>query len=176
MCRRVVIGADEYMHHGYILYDQLLRVWALELAGVMLHDDRWVTKAAQIRVLLQQNFWNNQQSELYSPNLKHQLENAPMSFWFLGFNPSRIYPQFDLQANTLALLLNLGDEIQTRTVIDVIAGFEASMKSLIPSFYTTIRKTDADMAELRNNYAYQFRNHPFEFHNGGLWPVWNGGW
>jgi glycogen debranching enzyme len=30
------------------------------------------------------------------------------------------------------------------------------------------------MHELENNYAYQFRNLPHEFHNGGLWPVWNG--
>ena len=25
--------ADEYLQHGYILFDQLLRIWALELAG-----------------------------------------------------------------------------------------------------------------------------------------------
>jgi hypothetical protein len=25
-------------------------------------------------------------------------------------------------------------------------------------------------AELRNNYAYSFRNMPHQFHNGGLWP------
>ena len=30
------------------------------------------------------------------------------------------------------------------------------------------------MRELENNYAYTFRNRPHEFHNGGLWPVWNG--
>jgi glycogen debranching enzyme len=30
------------------------------------------------------------------------------------------------------------------------------------------------MKLLANNYAYQFRNKPHTFHNGGLWPVWNG--
>ena len=30
------------------------------------------------------------------------------------------------------------------------------------------------MEELKNNYAYNFRNFPHQFHNGGLWPVWNG--
>ena len=30
------------------------------------------------------------------------------------------------------------------------------------------------MRELESNYAYTFRNNPHEFHNGGLWPVWNG--
>ena len=30
------------------------------------------------------------------------------------------------------------------------------------------------MDELKNNFAYRFRNKPGEFHNAGLWPVWNG--
>ena len=34
--------------------------------------------------------------------------------------------------------------------------------------------TDWEMKELESNYAYTFRNKPHEFHNGGLWPVWNG--
>ncbi len=45
---------------------------------------------------------------------------------------------------------------------------------MLPSFYPVIKDGDAAMKELKNNYAYRFRNLPYEFHNGGLWCVWNG--
>jgi glycogen debranching enzyme len=45
---------------------------------------------------------------------------------------------------------------------------------MLPSFYPAITPADDDMKELLNNYAYTFRNKPHQFHNGGLWPVWNG--
>ncbi len=36
--------ADEYIQHGYILYDQLLRVWALELAALYYHREEYFYK------------------------------------------------------------------------------------------------------------------------------------
>ena len=45
---------------------------------------------------------------------------------------------------------------------------------MLPSFYPTILDGDDDMKELIGNYAYTFRNKPYQFHNGGLWAVWNG--
>lgn len=167
--------ADEYIQHGYILYDQLLRLWALRSAAALFNRSDWQADAEQLKLLIQTNFWNNQQMEgLYSIQLKNHLEKAPVSFWFLGFNPSRIYSQFDLQANALALLLGIGNEQQDKTLIELLQQMMQAMQHILPSFYPTIETGDADMAELENNYAYSFRNKPFEFHNGGLWPVWNG--
>lgn len=167
--------ADEYFHHGYILYDQLLRIWAMESWGKLTGNDELITQSTSIRKIVEDNFWNNQTGgQLYSPNMKHQLEKAPMNFWFMGFNPSRIYSQFDLQANSLALLLRMGNEQQSRIVANLMLNFATQMKAIIPSFYPPVEDTDGDMKELRNNYAFDFRNYPNEFHNGGLWPVWNG--
>jgi Alkaline and neutral invertase len=167
--------ADEYIQHGYLLYDQLLRIWALRLASDVFEIPAWKTKAEKITAVLQHNFWNNPQfGNLYSSNLGHQLDKAPMDFWFMGFNPSRIYLQFDLQANSLALLLGIGNKEQDQTVAELLRGFFLRQNNLLPSFYPTIYYNDPDMAELRNNYAFTFRNLPGEFHNGGLWPVWNG--
>ncbi|MBZ5858133.1 glycoside hydrolase 100 family protein [Flavihumibacter profundi] len=167
--------ADEYIQHGYVLFNQLLRVWALRLAAKVFGNTAWLEKSGKITDVIRVNFWNNQDAKnLYAPNLSHQLEHAPMDFWFLGFNPSRIYSQFDLQANTLALLLGIGNSKQDQTLAELIRGLFMQQQNLLPSFFPTIQYGDADMAELQNNYAYSFRNIPGEFHNGGLWSVWNG--
>ena len=167
--------ADEYIQHGYILMDQLLRVWALRLAANVYKVDAWKEKAETILSIIRNNYWNHHQPEaLYASNLYHQMESAPANYWFLGFNPSRIYRHFDLQANSLAILMSIGSEAQDQAVVEYIEKITYSSKVLVPSFYPSIENNDWEMGELQSNFAYTFRNKPNEFHNGGLWPVWNG--
>jgi len=167
--------ADEYIQHGYILFDQLLRVWALKLASKLSPGKSFDDKALQIINGVKENFWKfDGQPNAYAPNLVHQLKDSPSTFWLMGFNPARVYNYFDLQANTFCLLLGIGDENQNRSVVDYMIKIHEDNKSLLPSFYPTIEESDNDMNELKNNYAYSFRNKPGYFHNGGLWPVWNG--
>ena len=167
--------ADEYIQHGYVLFNQLLRIWALQLAARVFEREEWAAKAAKIREVVEINYWNRLGAgPLYAANLKHQLREAPQGYWLMGFNPARVYPQFDLQANALAIILGLGAADENRETFQYIQGLQLRKKSLVPSFYPSILQNDADMRELENNFAYGFRNRPHEFHNGGLWPVWNG--
>lgn len=167
--------ADEYIQHGYILFDQLLRVWALKLASKISPDKNREDKALEIINSIKTNYWKvDEQPNAYAPNLVHQLKDASTDFWLMGFNPARIYNYFDLQANTFCLLLGTGNENQNRLVINYIKKLQENNQSMLPSFYPTIEENDDDMNELKNNYAYSFRNKPGYFHNGGLWPVWNG--
>jgi len=167
--------ADEYIQHGYVLYDQLLRLWALEMASKLYFHAPYQAKADEIRHLIPINYRRNpESSSLYSPNLKHQMIDVPNDYWLLGFNPARIYPQFDLQANAFALLLNVGSETENKITLDYIKQWVIIQKQILPSFYPSIENKDWEMEELKNNYAYNFRNFPHQFHNGGLWPVWNG--
>jgi hypothetical protein len=70
-------------------------------------------------------------------------------------------------------LLKLGTDVQDTTLLHWLKNqFEA--RQIFPSFYPTIQNNELDMRELKGNYAYEFRNKPHQFHNGGLWPVWNG--
>ncbi len=168
--------ADEYIQHGYILFEQLLRIWALELAGEVYGRSEWIGKAAKIRKVILDNYWPSDKDHAYSANLYSKQRHAFRGYWLMGFNPSRVYPYFDLQANSLAILLKLGDEEKmerqvTTYMKQLLAEYHSNM---LPSFYPAILDTDEDMKELRNNFAYQFRNKPHQFHNGGLWPVWNG--
>ncbi|WP_316831530.1 glycoside hydrolase 100 family protein [Pedobacter aquatilis] len=167
--------ADEYIQHGYILFDQLLRIWALKLASTLSGNKTWEEKASAITGVVRNNYWKSEKNDqLYASNLSHQLKSASDKYWLMGFNPSRIYNYFDLQANTFSLLLRIGNEEQDATILNTIKELYDSKNSLIPSFYPTIGNEDLDMNELLNNYAYTFRNQPGYFHNGGLWPVWNG--
>lgn len=167
--------ADEYIQHGYILFEQLLRVWALEWAAHIYQNTEWQTKAQVIREVIQNNF--HPQTGLtnpYSPNLKHQSREAAADYWLMGFNPARIYSYFDLQANSLAILLGIGNVSQEEGLLKFLTQQLQQSNRLLPSFSPAIKHNDTDMMELRNNYAYTFRNVPHQFHNGGLWPVWNG--
>ncbi|WP_316735223.1 glycoside hydrolase 100 family protein [Pedobacter aquatilis] len=167
--------ADEYIQHGYILFDQLLRIWALNLASKVSNNKIWTDKSLQISKSIRANYWKNEeQRNLYAVNLNHQLEEASHEFWMMGFNPSRIYKYFDLQANTFCFLLGLGSNDQNKSVLRYIKNLYQSNQSMFPSFHPTIQENDSDMLELINNHAYGFRNKPGYFHNGGLWPVWNG--
>ena len=45
---------------------------------------------------------------------------------------------------------------------------------MIPAFWPTINEQSQDWYLLQGNYSYTFKNHPGDFHNGGVWPVWMG--
>ncbi|WP_375418428.1 glycoside hydrolase 100 family protein [uncultured Hymenobacter sp.] len=174
--------ADEYVQHGYVLYDQLLRVWALELAAGFWPEGggrEWPAKAGAIRAVIGRNYWPDHEAgadpaSLYSPNLIHQLQAAPTGFWLMGFNPARVYRQFDLAANALALLLKVGSPAQDAVLLHHLSQRLRAAEGLLPAFDPAIEAPEPLLAELTDNYAYTFRNHAHEFHNGGLWPVWNG--
>ncbi len=167
--------ADEYIQHGYVLFDQLLRLWALQLAAQVYDHTIFSTKAMQIKMTIENNFFYRTDAEnWYAPNMIHQKEEVPKGFWWMGFNPAQIYPQFDLQANALAILLKIGTVEQQKSTIDYVQNLLEERGTMLPSFWPAVEYKDRQMDELQNNFAYRFRNKPGEFHNAGLWPVWNG--
>lgn len=167
--------ADEYIHHGYTLFNQLLRVWALQLAADVYNIKKFKEKAKKIVTVIEQNYWKQKSQVYYSENLKHLMPKKDSQYWLMGFNPSRVYDYFDLQANALALYLKIGTNQQQKSVIEFIKNnLKNKSLAISPSFFPTIENKDADMKDLKHNYAFEFRNKPGQFHNGGLWAVWNG--
>lgn len=168
--------ADEYIQHGYILFDQLLRVWALRLAARVYEREAWLQKANAITEVIRNNYWYSSSNTPYFPSWENRLATAFDGYWLMGFNPARVYRYFDLQANALALILNIGDEQTNTTCVGRIHELfiDAGTGTMLPSFYPAIETGSRDMEELLGNHAYAFRNSPHQFHNGGLWAVWNG--
>jgi hypothetical protein len=160
--------ADEYHHHGYILYNQLLRLWALRCAVASFPED-WGGEARRVEDAIVRYFTGD---EAYSAQVARMRTGEETGYWTMGFNTSRVYTQFDLAANALALLLGVGTNVKRHATVQYITDILGVY--MLPSFYPVIRPGDGLMREMENNYAFRFRNAPHEFHNGGLWSVWNG--
>jgi len=44
----------------------------------------------------------------------------------------------------------------------------------LPAFHPVIHLLDEDREELQVMFTYTFKNKPYEYHNGGLWPMLSG--
>ena len=164
--------ADEYITDGYVLYDQLLRVWALKSYNHFLKSEVITDKIAKITAQIEINFMPGTLGEKYH-------ERAYNDFKFQGympcsFSPSGYKTQFDAFANSLALLLNIGSDSYQIQMLDYANSLASETKlGLLPAFWPPVFETDEDWYLLKNNCKYEFRNYPYEFHNGGSWPMVN---
>ncbi|SHF90407.1 Alkaline and neutral invertase [Flavobacterium micromati] len=165
--------ADEYITDGYVLYDQLLRVWALKSYNYFVEDDVISTKIKAIIEQIEINFTPNDLGDKYHQRAYQEINIE--KFMPCSFSPAGYKTQFDAFANSLALYLNIGSQ----DFQDIILDYSISLKNetklkLLPAFWPAIKETDLDWNLLKNNCKYEFRNYPNEFHNGGSWSMVNG--
>ena len=165
--------ADEYITDGYVLYDQLLRIWALRSYNYFQKSDAITSKIQKIEHQIVVNFSPSESVPKYHERAYNELRFK--GFMPCSFSPAGYKTQFDAFANSLVLLLNIGfDDFQN----EIVKTFE-TIKSetdlkLIPAFWPPIQESDLDWNLLKNNCKYEFRNYPYEFHNGGSWSMVNG--
>jgi GH15 family glucan-1,4-alpha-glucosidase len=165
--------ADEYITDGYVLYDQLLRVWALRSYNYFQKSDEIISKIQKIEHQIVVNFTPNEIVPKYHERAYNELQFK--GFMPCSFSPAGYKTQFDAFANALVLLLNIGsDDFQN----EILKTFETIKNEtdlkLIPAFWPPILESDLDWNLLKNNCKYEFRNYPYEFHNGGSWSMVNG--
>lgn len=165
--------ADEYITDGYVLYDQLLRVWALRSYNYFQKSDEITSKIQKIEHQIVVNFTPNDIAPKYHERAYNELQFK--GFMPCSFSPAGYKTQFDAFANALVLILNIGsDDFQNEILktFDTIKN-QTDLK-LIPAFWPPIQESDLDWNLLKNNCKYEFRNYPYEFHNGGSWSMVNG--
>lgn len=163
--------ADEYILSGYTLYDNLLRYLCLLLcAQVWPENSQHLEKATKIRSALMVNFTITTTPEalLLHPRSKAEWVEAQHPFFAAAFDAAQYLPQFDAAANGIALLLgfenhNLSAYINA-FLTDPTIGF-------VPAFWPVITPEAPAWNLLRNQFNYSFKNAPYQFHNGGSWPV-----
>jgi len=180
--------ADEYLHNGYVLYDQLLYLQAQRtLARIhsAVHGSRNYAleeKISRLHHLIRANYWfdgdgipNDAYHEiLYRKGLQAATHSAGRH-WLPAFSPSGYGYRFDAFANVLASLLGVADVRQCGKVDEfIVECVVAEDFPLLPAFYPVIKPLDEDWEHLQVMFSYTFRNKPFEFHNGGLWPMVTG--
>jgi len=166
--------ADEYTLSGYTLYDNLLRYWALKLCSSCWPEEQQLQQKIQlVRNAIEHNFCSTKPTseQTLHPRIFQTLQKQQIPFLPACFDAAQYTLQWDAAANGLALLL--GFEIPGLTAY--IKKFESEQQQLfIPSFWPVIQKQDAAWALLENQYNYSFKNEPYQFHNGGSWPVMSG--
>lgn len=165
--------ADEYLTDGYVLYDQLLRVWALRCTHHFTQNEAMNTKQQQIVAQLLANYFPDNIAEKFHPKAYAELEfqaYAPCSF-----SPSGYKTPFDAFANSLLVLLNIASNEFDQHVIEYSLQLAQSTKmGLLPAFWPPVFESEEYWSLLKNNCKYEFRNYPYEFHNAGSWPMVNG--
>jgi len=178
--------ADEYVHNGYVLYDQLLYLQAqktwnhLQYHGLKRTDDRLLHKIEVLKRMIKTNFWFNA-GDKPSDDVYHEVlfkkghKAAGQSegrYWLPFFSPHGYGYRFDAFANVLCSLLGVSSTQQRMAVNDYIDEevLPEGMK-MLPAFHPVIKPVDEDWQELKITFTYTFKNQPHEYHNGGLWPL-----
>jgi len=180
--------ADEYLHSGYVLYDQLLYLQALRSLR-SIHNDLQHTRdhplnerIAHLKHLIQANFWFHDgdgfPDDVYHEVLYSKGRDAAVGcagpYWMPFFSPTGYGYRFDAFANVLASLFDVADQEQADAVDGFVEKIVPPKLPLLPAFYPVIQPLDEDWKHLQMTFSFTFKNRPYEFQNGGLWPMLTG--
>jgi hypothetical protein len=181
--------ADEYIHNGYVLYDQVLYLQfqrecaAFDARLGRVPDADALATRRRLRRLIRTNYWFDEEEtspdEMYHEVLYTKGARAARRCagkqWMPFFSPLGYGYRFDSLANVLVGLLHVADADQIervdRTIEDEI---EPDGAAVLPAFHPVIEPWDQDWEELQTMFSYTFKNDPYEFQNGGLWPMVTG--
>ena len=165
--------ADEYITDGYVLYDQLLRIWALRSYNHFVKETQLSEKIVNIKNQVEVNFQPNTIGEKFHERAYNELDFK--EYMPCSFSPSGYKTNFDAFANLLAVILNIGTDAMQNSILHHATTLASETKlGLVPAFWPPIFERDEHWNLLKNNCKYEFRNFPYEFHNGGSWSMVNG--
>lgn len=175
--------ADEQIFHGYILSDQLLRFWALRNYANIFGSKEVKEKSEKIKETIIDNFFPTKEKEgsllIYNKKVIQNLLNREGKDNFAPYSitPSGYYKQFDFLSHSLSILLDVPDKEKTSKIIKYGERVrKESAVNMVPNLFPPITDDDPEWHTLQNNYSVKFRNRPFEYQNGGCWPIINGWW
>ncbi len=170
--------ADEYITNGYVLYDQILRYWSLELAAHFYQNEAWKQKASQVKLAIKQHFLVETEldNSLFTHQQRQYLQHFDIEKQFIAsFSPGEMIHRYDGWSIALLLLLDIPSKATKQKLCSVIHQvFQQNNQLGVPAFWPFIQKNEADFQRLQFNHHYRFKNEPGHFHNGGIWPVVNG--
>ena len=150
--------ADEYPFEGYILYDQILRSYALQILGKHFKNLNWTTKASSIKNKILSHYFNSKKG-----------------YFNCSFRPSGMNETFDFAAHCLlGLLADPKTNKKFEGSLDWINNSFLQKEKLPVAFFPVIDKNHIKWSMLSNFHLYEFKNKPNHYHNGGVWFIWLG--
>jgi hypothetical protein len=182
--------ADEYLQHGYVLYDQVLYLQAQRSIAEMhrtIHgspDHGLRERISRLRHLISANYWFDADDQEVPGDAYHEIlfergrkaaGHRCGTYWMPFFSPTGYGYRFDGFANVLVSLLGVADA-ERQSAVDAFIEAEVLDENLplLPAFHPVIKPVDEDWKDLQMTFSYTFKNRPFEYHNGGLWPMVSG--
>lgn len=180
--------SDEYLQHGYVLYDQALYFQALRSLGAVhahVHeseDHTLMEKISRLRHLIRANYWFDHEAEptedtYHEAMFRKGREAAARrdgEYWMPYFSPTGYGFRFDGFANVLMSLVGIADDAAADAVDAYTDDLLDPAMPVMPAFHPVIEPVDEAWEHLQMTFAYEFRNRPYEYHNGGLWPMISG--
>ncbi len=172
--------ADEYLLHGYVLYDQLLRLWALRLMEQLFPGETFARR--DHAALIQANYDFSREADealLYHAHARRLAiqQTGKPQYLTAAFSPGGYQMYFDLFAQALAFGQGIPSDTGGLATISFVEKTRKNLPfGLAPAFWPVVFPGENDWRFLEANHKYHFRNEPYGFQNGGLWPVFNGWW
>ena len=173
--------ADEYDLHGYLLYDQALRLAALAAWAPFAERPSGLERLVP---LVRATFWPEPDADpgdVYHAHAHGRFLGAhgPPRHPLAALTPGGYAARFDGFGTAVAL--GFGNAIfrddQTAAALDFGERLRAeSASGLLPAFWPPVREGDPAWPALAENYRDTFSNRPGHYHNGGAWPVVTGFW
>ncbi|WP_245896328.1 glycoside hydrolase 100 family protein [Flavobacterium sediminis] len=131
--------ADEYITDGYVLYDQLLRIWALKCYNYFKKSKTISVKIEKIEKQIEINFLPNSEGQKIHERAYYEMDFQ--DYLPCSFSPSGYKNQFDAFANSLALLLNIGTKKTQNKIVNHSYDLALSTKlGLLPAFWPQFLK------------------------------------
>lgn len=150
--------ADEYICQGYVLHVQVLRCWALKLAGEVFENDVFRAKSVQVKEQIDENFFHSEGNSRYL---------------IASFDPTERLEFFDCASNVLYAFI-FPNSAQSQRILDYMEDQFLSKGQFPPAFSPTIFEGDPLWDRLRKFHLFEFKNEPGQYHNGGVWWIWLG--
>jgi len=173
--------ADEYINHGYVLFDEVLYYIALENAYAVFGDAELLKKKDILGELIRINYFPKEENKnskyvynevLFNGFLDKYEAPLPVAY----FSTHSIRHHVDSFAISLLLLSGIMDDGDADAIRDAMNEKFLSDDgyALLPAFHPIIKEGDDNWDHLRKSFLFSFKNMPYQFHNGGLWPLVHG--
>ncbi len=184
--------ADEYINHGYVLSDQLLYLRAQKdyiyiCNFVRKNQNSFKKKSKFLERQILVNYipkftdWNDsalyQKSKGYIKLMNSFKKPYAISYFVQG----DLGDFFDAFANILLLIMvkNIPEKYKENLFKYMFKIMKEQKLDMIPAFYPVITKKHNKRNYhrwriLQFSYVFKYKNRPYHYHNGGLWPLLQG--
>lgn len=177
--------ADEYVTHGYVLFDELLYLQAqkeyLHLREIHGRPVAALQKKKEhLQRLIEVNYLPSEpkakRREVYHRKLYDKaIREFKKGYALPYFSTDGFAPFLDSFANSLLLLMDVGTKSEAARIIrSMMERLSKQEIKIVPAFWPPITSKNVFWSVLKVNSLFEFRNKPHHYHNGGLWPLIQG--